>query len=99
VPAKQGNKWMGGRQRLERRDKIPDVLVRGSDTKPAAILLKHVHAGPSVWRIDHQVDGAFGLERGAKRAQTRIGISEMMQHAGTDNQIELALELTRTLER
>ena len=86
------------RQRLQRRDEIVDLPIRRPDPEPPAIVLEHVDAGPAVGRIHHQVHRAVGPQHGAQRAQARIGIREMVQHAGADDQIELALQLpTRSI--
>ena len=60
----------------------------GSMLEPPAVVLQHVDAGAAVRRIDHQVHRAVRREHVAQRAQPRVGIGQVMQHAGADDVFE-----------
>ena len=97
--AEQDSERMAGRQRSERRDEVLDAVARGGDAEPLAELLQHVHAGPAVRRVHHEVQCAFAREHCTQRPQPSLGIREMMQHAGTHDLIEVRVELGRALDR
>ena len=78
--------------------KLLNLLSRMTDPQPAAVLLQHVNAGPSVGGIDHQVHGAVWLEHGPQGAQPRVGIGQMVQHARTHDLVETAAQLARPLD-
>ena len=96
--AQQRCQRMSGRQRAERGDEIPNSRIVGLDAEPSAELLQHVDAGPSVRRIHHQVHRAVGLQHVAQRAESRIGIRQMMEDAGADDLIEARLQLAYPLD-
>ena len=74
-------------------------FVRRADAEPLAELLQHVDAGPPIGRVHHEVHRAVGLEHVAQRAQPRIRIGEMVQHAGADDLVERLPELADALDR
>ena len=67
-------------------------------TQPAE-LLDHVHAGPAVRRVHHEMHRAVGREHVAQRPQRRVGILEMVQNARADDLIETLAELADPLDR
>ena len=96
--AQQVLQRVSGRQRLERSDEIPNLVISGTDTDPSAELLQHVDAGPSVRRIDHELHRALRLEHAAQSAEPRIGVREMMENTGADDLVEGRLQLACPLD-
>ena len=95
----QPGERMCRRQRRERGNQVLDLVIGGTDADAAAELLQHVDAGASVRRVHHQVHRAVGLQHVTQRAQPRIGICEVVQHACAHDQVERRFQLTDTLDR
>jgi hypothetical protein len=87
------------RQLLQHLSEIVNFLFRGSDAKSSAIFLKHVNAGSTVRRVQHQVHRALGSQHRAERAQTRSGIDEMMEHPSTNDVVEDLAQVVGVFER
>ena len=74
-------------------------FIGGADADPPAELLQHIDAGPSVRRIHHEMHrSAVRFEHAAQSAEPRVGIREMMEHAGTHDLIEARLQFARPLD-
>ena len=76
--------------------RIPSSVA--CDADPPAELLQHVDAGPSVRRVHHEVHRAAGRQHVAQGPQARVGVGEMMEHAGADDLIEGRPQLADALD-
>ena len=89
-----------GGNALEGSDEIANSVIVGDDAEAPAELLQHVDAGPSVWRVHHEVHDPAGREHVAQSAEAPVRIREVVEHAGADDLIEgLAQIAHRALER
>ena len=70
----------------------------GMNAEPAAELLQHIDAGPSVRRIHHEMHRAIRFEHIAQSSESGIGVRQMMQHPGADDLIETRREFTGPLD-
>ena len=80
-------------------NEVLELVIGRTDTDAAAELLRHVDTGASIRRVHHQVHRAVGLQHVAQRAQPRIGISEVVQHARAHDQVERRFQLADALDR
>jgi hypothetical protein len=83
---------------FQHRNQTVELFFRGSDAEFAAVLLNHVNAGATVRRVHHQIHRAIRFQHRAERAQSRIGIDEMVQHAGANDEVETAVQVAGVLD-
>jgi len=89
--------WMSWRQRPERTDKIPNLLICGMDAEPSAEFLQHIDACPSVRCINHKMHRSVRFEHTAQSFKSCIRISKMMENPGAYNLIEARPQIIYTL--
>ena len=87
------------RQHSQHERKVFDLFRCGSDSESPAILLNHGDAGAAIGRVKHQVHRTFIAQNRTQRAQTRLGIYEMMEHACRHYEIEAVVQVGGILDR
>src|SRR5262249_4506557 len=73
---------------MERGDEVANALVGRADFEAAGEVLKHVDAGASVGRVEHEVHGSVAVEDGAEGAESDVGGAKRKEGSGRDDLIE-----------
>ena len=81
------------RERLEARGEVAELSRRPVDTEAPTVVLKHVDPGPAIGRVHHHIQCAGRLKHVMQGPQPRIGVGQMVQHAGADYVLEALAEL------
>jgi hypothetical protein len=91
-------KRMIPRESFKACDEVVNLGIRPTDSDASTVLLKHVDAGTSVRRVDHQVHCAGVREHVVQSAQTSIRVGKVVQNAGADDMIEGLSEFGNALD-
>ena len=81
---------------IEHHDKLKQKY---NLTNLKALQLPVENAGATVRRVHHQVHRAIRFQYRAERAQPGIGIDEMVQHAGANDEVEVLVQVAGILNR
>ena len=80
-------------------DELRELVRRGADAEPSAVVLDEVHARAPVAGVHHQHDGPHRREDLAQVAQAGRGVLEVVQHPGADHEVERLAERADLLDR
>jgi hypothetical protein len=89
---------MPGGQCLEGSDKVANFQLRWADPDPATILLQHIDACPSIWRIHHEMHRPIRFEHASQRFEPCIRVHKMMENPGAHNLIKARLQISDPLD-
>ena len=81
------------RERLEARGKVADLGLRPADAQAPTVVLKHIDPRAAIGRVNHYIEGTGRLEHVVQGPQPRIGVGQVVQHAGADHVREALTEL------
>ena len=79
-------------ERLEARGKVADLGRRPANAETPTVVLKHIDPGAAIGRVNHHIESAGRLEHVVQGPQPRIGVGQMVQHAGADHVVEALAE-------
>jgi hypothetical protein len=97
--AQQARDRVVRRQRFERVAETLQIRRRRADFEQAAVLLHHIDSSPAVACVDHQAHRAARSQDVAEGAKTVVRVGQVMQHSGTNRQIERPTNLPDALNR
>ena len=85
------------RERLEGRGEVADLGHRPADAEAPTVVLEQIDPGAAIGRVNHHIEGAGRLEHVVQGPQPRIGVGQVVQHAGADHVVEALAEFGRAL--
>ncbi len=80
------------RERFEARGEVADLGRRPADAQAPTVVLKHVDPRAAIGRVNHHMERTSRLEHVVQGPKPRIGVGQMVQHAGADHVLEALAE-------
>src|SRR5271157_1556429 len=87
------------RQSFERSAESLEIRLRRVNFEQATVLLHHIDSGSAVACVDHEAHRAARPQDVAEGAKTGVRILQVVQHSGTNHQIERSTHLPDPLDR